>query len=137
MQSKGGHVSLINGFLQLRAQENPGAAFGIANGQPVFLVSVSIIAMVVLLGLFLFGRMNRGLHHLALGLFSAGVMGNLYDRLFNDGYVRDFIDVYYGRRHWPTFNLADTMLCLAAGILVLSTFTSTDKDYQKPAEQQK
>jgi signal peptidase II len=138
LQAKDGPVSIIGGLLQLRIQENPGAAFGIATGRPVFLVSISIIATVVLLAIFLFGKVQRKLHYAALGLFSAGVLGNLYDRLFNQGCVRDFIDVYYQRWHWPTFNLADTMLCIAVGILVISSFFKpTDKDYQRRALQQK
>ena len=50
----------------------------------------------------------------ALGLFAAGVSGNLWDRIFNGGQVRDFIDVvYWPGRHWHTFNVADAMLCIA------------------------
>ena len=55
----------------------------------------------------------------ALGLFMGGVAGNLYDRLFNDGMVRDFIDVYWRGWHWPAFNVADSMLCVAVGIFVV------------------
>ncbi len=138
LQDKGGPVSIIGGFLQLRAQQNPGAAFGIATGRPILLISISIIAMVAVLMLFLFGKIQKKLHYIALAMFSAGVLGNLYDRVFNDGYVRDFIDVYYRHWHWPTFNLADTMLCIAIGILVISSFCKpTDKDYQKRALQHK
>jgi signal peptidase II len=60
--------------------------------------------------------------HVALGLFAAGVCGNLYDRIFNDGLVRDFIDVYYRQHHWPAFNVADSMLCIAVGLGIISCF---------------
>jgi signal peptidase II len=131
-------VSIIGGLLQLRAQQNPGAAFGIATGRPVLLVSISIIAMAALLMLFLLGKVHRGLPCVALALFSAGVLGNLYDRIFNHGCVRDFIDVYYRHWHWPTFNLADAMLCIAVGVLVVSGFfKATDKACQRHAPQQK
>jgi signal peptidase II len=45
----------------------------------------------------------------------------LYDRLFNDGQVRDFIDVYYRSYHWHTFNVADSLLCIGVGLLIIST----------------
>ncbi len=138
LQTRGESVSIIEGFLQLRIQQNPGAAFGIATGRPMLLISISIIAMMTLLGLFLFGKVHRKLHYVALALFSAGVLGNLYDRIFNHGCVRDFIDVYYKHWHWPTFNLADTMLCIAVGILIISSlFKPTDKGCQRRAPLQK
>jgi len=133
-----GPVSIIGGFLQLRAQQNPGAAFGIATGQPILLVSISIIAIVALLVLFLLGKIHGRPACVALALFSAGVLGNLHDRIFNHGCVRDFIDVYYRHWHWPTFNLADAMLCIAIGVLIISGFfKATGKACQRHAPQQK
>ena len=133
-----GTASIIKGFLQLKAQQNPGAAFGIATGRPMLLVSISLIAIVVLLAMFLFGKVHGKLSCAALALFSAGVLGNLYDRIFNNGQVRDFIDVYYRRWHWPTFNLADAMLCIAVGLLIISSFVRpTDKGCQRHALQHK
>jgi signal peptidase II len=71
--------------------------------------------------IFLFGGCKQRLMTVALGLFTAGVLGNLYDRIFNDGLVRDFIDVvYWPGRHWPAFNVADSMLCIAVAILIIS-----------------
>ncbi len=74
--------------------------------------------------------------HIALGLFTGGILGNLYDRIFNDGMVRDFIDVYIGNKHWPTFNVADGLLCIGVGLLIISTFV-TEKSSQKHAQQHK
>ena len=117
-----GSVSIINGFLQLVRTENAGAAFGIATGQRYLLITVSIIALIVIFGVFLFSGAEQRLVHAALGLLAAGVCGNLYDRIFNDGRVRDFIDIVYWKgRHWPAFNLADSMLCIGVGLLIIST----------------
>jgi signal peptidase II len=120
---KPGDVSpVIDGFLQLVWAQNNGAAFGLFAGKSYFLTAVSIIAVVAILGVFLFGGNRQRLVHIALGLFAAGVSGNLYDRLFNDGQVRDFIDVYYRSYHWHTFNVADSLLCIGVGLLIISTF---------------
>ena len=100
---------------------NDGAAFGIASGQRYLLVAVSVIALIVILTVFLFSGSERKLVHIALGLFAAGICGNLYDRIFNNGLVRDFIDVvYWPGRHWPAFNIADSMLCIGVGLLIIS-----------------
>jgi signal peptidase II len=114
-------VTLIAGLLRLIIAENAGAAFGMATGQRHLLVAMSVIALVVVFVVFLFGRICQRSTHVALGLFAAGICGNLYDRIFNDGLVRDFIDVvYWPGRHWPAFNVADSMLCIGVGLMIVS-----------------
>jgi signal peptidase II len=112
---------VVDGFLQFVPKLNNGAAFGWFAGKAYFLTVVSAIAMVVVLGVFLLGGSRRRLVHIALGLFAAGICGNLYDRIFNDGSVRDFSDVYYRSYHWHTFNVADSLLCIGVGLLIIST----------------
>jgi len=128
--------SIIDGFLQFVTAVNNGAAFGIAAGQRYLLMTVSIVALIVILGIFVFSRGEHKLIHVALGLFAAGICGNLYDRVFNGGMVRDFIDVYYREHHWPAFNAADSMLCIAVGLMLISTFLTGRSD-QKHAQQHK
>ena len=129
--------SIIDGFLQLVAMENIGAAFGIASGQRYLLMTVSVIALIVILGIFLYSGTERKLVHIALGLFAAGVCGNLYDRIFNNGLVRDFIDiVYWPGKHWPAFNVADSLLCVGVGLMIISCIL-TDKSPQERAQQHK
>jgi len=129
--------SIINGFLQLVLAENDGAAFGIAAGKYHLLVAVSVVALIAILAIFLFSGTQQKLIYIALGLFAAGVCGNLWDRVFNNGRVRDFIDVvYWPGKHWPAFNVADTLLCIGVGLLIISTF-STGKLSRKRAQQHK
>lgn len=106
---------------------NDGAAFGSFPGQRYLLITVSVVALIVILAVFLFSGTHQKLINISLGLFAAGVGGNLYDRIFNTGLVRDFIDiVYWPGRHWPAFNVADSMLCIAVGLMLLSSlFTET------------
>ncbi len=121
-QKQSDSVSIIDGFLQLVLAQNDGAAFGLFSGRPYLLAAVSVMALIAIFVIFLFSETRHTLLHIALALFAAGVCGNLYDRIFNDGFVRDFIDVYYRQYHWPAFNIADTMLCIGIGVLILSTF---------------
>ena len=105
-----------------------GAAFGIASGQRGLLIGVSVVALMIIIGVFLFSGRERKLIHFAMGLFAAGICGNLYDRIFNDGQVRDFIDiVYWPGKHWPAFNVADSMLCISVGIMVLCMLRTPQK----------
>lgn len=123
--SEGYEYSVIDGFFKLVMRENSGAAFSIASGRTVMLISVSLVAFVIVLGLFLFGKIRGRLMPIGLALFTAGIVGNLYDRIFNDGYVRDFLDVYYKDHHWPAFNVADSMLCIAVGLLIITNLMSS------------
>jgi signal peptidase II len=130
-------AEILDGFLAFRMALNTGAAFGIASGRLPFLIGVSVVALIVILGVFFFGGARQRTAQVALGLFAAGVSGNLWDRLFNEGQVRDFVDiVYWPGRHWHTFNLADTMLCVAVLLLVVATLF-TDSSGQKRVPPQK
>ena len=42
----------------------------------------------------------------------------MVDRLIH-GYVVDFLDFYWGRWHFPAFNLADSAITLGAILLIL------------------
>ncbi len=136
-QEQSNSISIIDGFLQLTIVENAGAAFGIAMGQTQLLVAISAAALVIIFTVFLFSGNERKLVHIALGLLAGGVCGNLYDRIFNDGLVRDFIDVlYWPGRHWPAFNIADSMICIAVALLIISGIF-TGKSSRRRAQRHK
>ena len=120
--------AVIKGFFNLVTAYNPGAAFGIATGQRALLITTSVVALVLVIGYFLFGKIKQKLVYISLGLLTAGICGNLYDRLFNGGEVRDFIDIiYWPGKHWPAFNIADSMLCVAVGLLIIANFLDGKK----------
>jgi signal peptidase II len=123
--------SVIDGFFNLMMGVNDGAAFNFASGQRVGLVSISIAGMIIVSGVFLFGRIKTRLMQVALGLFTAGVIGNLYDRAFNGGQVRDFLDFFVGGHHFPAFNVADSLLCAAVVLIVISNFFVKQVCYNK------
>ncbi len=119
------HYSVIDGFFRFVLVENRGAAWGIASDRTVPLIVISIIALVIVLAVFLFMKSRPAVVVFALGLFAAGISGNLYDRFFNNGRVRDFLDFFYGDTHFPAFNLADSMLTVAVCLLILTTLFSS------------
>ena len=128
---------IIDGILQFVVAENTGAAFGIASGKTYMLISVSLAALVAIILLFLFGNIKQKLMIVALALFTAGICGNLYDRIFNEGRVRDFIDVvYFPGKHWPAFNIADSLLCVSVALMFISSLL-TEMQSRKHDQQQK
>jgi len=135
-QKPGNSVSIIDGCLRLVRALNDGAAWGLLSGHRYKLIAISAIALIATIVIFLSSRNERKLFHVGLGIFAAGICGNLYDRVFNGGRVRDFIDVYYGDYHWPAFNVGDSMLCIGVGLMIISIL-STGKYSRKRARQQK
>ncbi len=116
-------VEIIPGFLDLVHTRNPGAAFGIladssTHLSSLFLVLVSVIALVGIV--WMVGASERIDTYLLVGLalFFGGAGGNLVDRV-RFGEVIDFIDVYVGNFHWPTFNVGDASLCVGTALFFL------------------
>ena len=48
----------------------------------------------------------------------AGILGNLVDRLWL-GCVVDMFDFHWGIHHFPCFNVADSFITVAAGLLIV------------------
>jgi signal peptidase II len=119
--------SLIDGSVRFILRENDGAAFSLFGGWTVLLVGISAVALVAVICVFFMRKIHSRLMLFALGCMTGGIIGNLYDRAFNDGRVRDFIDVLIPviDYPWPTFNVADSMLCIGVGLLVIANLTST------------
>ena len=102
-------------------------AFGILSGSPwpwvpLALAAVSALAFLLILGFALRNPVSRGRLQWGLMLILGGAAGNLHDRLAY-GYVTDFIDVFYGSYHWPTFNLADSAITIGIGLFLIETLT--------------
>ena len=113
--------------LNLRLAHNEGIAFSLLNEGGMiqwFLTAMTLIIIIVLFGwLHRITRREPGTAF-ALSLILGGALGNLLDRI-RLGYVVDFIDCFVYDWHWPTFNLADTWICLGAFIIMLSVFKKT------------
>lgn len=125
-----GAVSIIPGFLNLFCSENRGSVFGFAQGQNRALIFLSFIAIGIIIWIYI--RSNKSLlMGLSMGFILAGAAGNLWDRIFYR-YVRDFIDIHFGAAyHWPTFNIADALICLGIGLMLLETYLSERRNVNK------
>jgi signal peptidase II len=93
---------------------NTGAAFGILQGQTLFLMVTTFFGLAAILLYYLYPPMEHGILRLALGLQLGGAVGNLADRVRLDGKVTDFIDV----GPWPNFNLADSSIVVGVTIII-------------------
>jgi signal peptidase II len=55
---------------------------------------------------------------ISFGLLCGGILGNLVDRLL-DHHVIDFLDFHFGGYTYPTFNVADSGICVGVAIYLL------------------
>ncbi|MCB5227082.1 signal peptidase II [Alishewanella sp. 16-MA] len=114
-------------FFNLTYVRNYGAAFSFlsdAGGwQRWFFTGIAIgISVVIAVWMSRLKRHEIKLS-LALSLVLAGAIGNLIDRSIY-GYVIDFFHLYYQDWHYPAFNIADSVICIGAALLIWDSFSS-------------
>ena len=71
--------------------------------------------------------------NLAYTLVIGGALGNLIDRLMH-GFVVDFIDFYWGRSHYPAFNIADSAIFIGAVLIIWDSFFNSKSEQDKTEE---
>ena len=151
---------VIDGFLWWWRVHNQGVAFGMGNGTawaPIVFLFVLITALIIITVFWKKKAFANAPARLAAALLFSGVCGNLTDRLLQgfwlkqhedepfasrltEGYVVDFIRVKLpgyekivpkSGGYFPTFNVADSCISVAAVLLFLSAFRPED-DISKP-----
>lgn len=120
----GSAITVIPRVFRITHVLNTGAAFSMfgeaKNPETVrwMLVSFSLVAAVVVIGLI--WKLGRTINvtSVALALILGGAMGNLYDRI-RMGEVVDFLEVHLYHYHWPDFNVADSAIVIGACLLLV------------------
>ncbi|HNR96110.1 MAG TPA: signal peptidase II [Anaerolineae bacterium] len=117
-------VPWLRPILSFTHVTNEGAAFGmLPQLKPVFpFISLAVCAL-----MFYFYRPlahGRPWITISLGLQLGGTLGNLIDRLTQQGRVTDFLDLnFWPLQDWPVFNIADSSVvvsvCILAAVLLL------------------
>lgn len=114
-------------FFDLIYVRNPGAAFSFLAGaggwQRWFFTAIAVVVSVVLIRWLKRTADSQPLPSWGCALILGGAIGNLIDRLWH-GFVIDFADFYIGNWHWPAFNIADSAICIGAGLLILDSLLS-------------
>jgi len=125
----GDEKAIIPNFFNLVRVHNTGIAFGKFNDTTYSNIIFSIIATIALVTIIILWKKNKfpgTINNYAIILLIPGILGNLIDRIWH-GYVVDFLDFYIKNYHWPSFNIADSCICISAGLLFISAFKSEDK----------
>lgn len=104
---------------------NKGAAFSFLSNaggwQRWFFTAIAVgVSAVLVVWLTRLPR-HHTLTALSLALILGGAIGNLIDRVYL-GYVVDFISVHWDRHYFPAFNIADSAICVGAGLMLFDSF---------------
>jgi signal peptidase II len=148
-------IPVIPGFFNLIRVHNQGVAWGFGNNTnwaPYVFLIVPIIAFSLLVIGWRTGFFAGVIGKLAAALLLSGVLGNYTDRLVQGsylpgmdsaplwerikaGYVVDFLDFTIPLVHyrWPTFNVADSCVCVAATLLFISSWRQDLAAKSKPS----
>lgn len=123
-------IVLWEGVFELQYLENRGAAFGIMQGQKLFFVLFTSIAMILIAWFFLKkipdDKKFRFVDAICVMLFAGGI-GNLIDRI-RLNYVVDFF--YFSLIDFPIFNVADIYVTVAAfAMVILGMFYYKEEDF--------
>ncbi len=117
-------LTVIENFFYITHVRNPGAAFGMLANSPetfrlTFFISVTLVAIALIISFYRRLAPGDRLSALALGLILGGAIGNLIDRVVYTEVI-DFLHFrLWSGYSWPDFNFADSFIVVGVGLLVL------------------
>ena len=124
----GSEIPVVPGFFSLVHASNTGAAFSMLTGNNFLFLCLALAALTFIIYLLIRSyraksdqqRLNT-ITQIAFGFLASGILGNLTDRMLR-GAVTDFLNFYYESYYWPSFNVADSCICIATSLLILASF---------------
>jgi len=120
---------LIEGVLNFTYVENRGMAFGLLSDHRWVFMLFSVIG-IALVGVYLWFFVKGTPGRVGLALVIGGGIGNMIDRIAY-GFVVDFID-FCAFDFWKwVFNIADSAVCVGAGLFILYMILDTVREYKK------
>ncbi len=119
---------IIPSFFSLTYVQNEGAAFSILSGNRIFLILITLFALIFIYLFLIKKDIDKGINSTIYGVLYGGIVGNLIDRVLR-GYVIDYLDFNIFGYNFPIFNFAD--ICIVISIIlviILSIFRGKDNE---------
>ena len=123
-------ISLLNDSIRFEYIQNPGAILGLGGNLPRearVLFAVAFVSLILAFTLVFAVNTHRFslMQLVGISLVAAGGVGNLLDRLFNNGAVIDFVRLGIGPLQTAIFNVADVAILGGAFTILLSAKEKT------------
>lgn len=135
-------ISYLNNTFVLTYAENTGGFLGMGSAIPenirfwIFSVTVTVF-LVIMLFYLIFSKGFTVYQTLILSAILGGGIGNLIDRLMNNGRVIDFMNVGIGPVRTGIFNVADLFITFGAILLFILIIVESRKKKKEASEYQK
>lgn len=110
-------ITIIPSFFKLTYVRNTGAAWSILEGNRLFLILISIVAIGLVYFFMIKDKKIEKIEQVGYGILLGGILGNLLDRIVF-GYVIDFFHFIFGNYNFPIFNVADIGIVLGTFIII-------------------
>lgn len=125
-------IVFLKNIFRLQYAENPGAFLGLGAGSPE---SIRFWVFTLVVGVFLAGMFvyllvspnNSKAKIISLSLVLGGGIGNLIDRLFNEGRVIDFMNIGISTLRTGVFNVADIAISFGIVWIIAISFRESKK----------
>lgn len=113
-------ITVFNNLFYISNVHNYGAAFSILYGNRIFLIIVSVVALILIYHFLLKNKTFKLMDIFIYSLLIGGILGNLFDRIIY-GYVVDYFDFYILGYNFPIFNIADMCIVISVILIVIDT----------------
>jgi signal peptidase II len=131
-------ITVVPRFFRIRYAENQGAAWGLFRTLPdkfrgplFHVVSLGAALLISIYFGKLTGHASEKWAYIGLPLVLGGALGNYVDRLAR-GFVVDYLEAHWmDQVSWPSFNVADSAICIGVGMLLLDALVR--KESKAPA----
>lgn len=110
----------VTPFFNLVMVWNQGISFGIMSGDSSFGPIILTILSLIISTIFVvwLTRAKDKSQIVGILFIISGALGNVIDRV-RFGAVIDFLDVHALGYHWPSFNVADSLICVGVALLMI------------------
>lgn len=126
-------ISMLGDTFRLHYAENTGAMLSLGSTLSsdartwIFQVGVFVMLLALLIFTLVQKRLDKA-QIIALSLVVGGGIGNLIDRVFNEGAVVDFMNIGIGSLRTGIFNVADVAIMVGIGIIFVHTLVVKPPD---------
>ncbi len=111
-------INVIKNFFRITYLQNNGAAFSILSGNRIFLILITLIALLIIYIFLIKNKNINKIEAICYGILMGGIIGNLIDRV-RLGYVIDYLDFNIINYNYPVFNFADICIVVSAILLLI------------------
>lgn len=128
--NEGEYWSVIPGVLEFTLVYNEGIAFGMMQGAGIWLSPLAVLVAILTYFGFVRSGKDERLFRIGMVLLASGAVGNLIDRLTNEGKVTDFVDVKFIH----VFNVADACITVAAMVILVQWLMGLSSHASEPVD---